>query len=200
MPATAEDLVIEQGKTFQRVVRWETTPAVYKAITAIPQSAPVTLTVPGHGIPDGWKAAVIDVKGMVEVNALSSPPSSKDFRRVTVVDADTVQFNEISAASFKPYRSGGYLVYFTPVTLTGFTARMTIKDRIGGAVLAALTTENGGISVDTSAKTISLLISATATAGYTWTKGVYDLELISATGVVTALLAGAITLTKEVTT
>ena len=138
MPATAEDLVIEQGKTFQRVVRWETTPAVYKAITAIPQSAPVTLTVPGHGIPDGWKAAVIDVKGMVEVNALSSPPSSKDFRRVTVVDADTVQFNEISAASFKPYRSGGYLVYFTPVTLTGFTARMTIKDRIGVAMLTLI--------------------------------------------------------------
>jgi len=200
MPATSEDLVVEQGKTFQRVVRWETTPVVYRPITAIPQTAPATLTVTAHGIPDGWKAAVIDVKGMTEINAIASPPASKDFRRVTVVDSNTVQFNEISAASFKAYRSGGYLVYFTPVTLTGFVGRMTVRDRIGGAVLAALTTADGGVLIDAINNTITLVIPAADTAAYTWNRGVYDLELESAGGVVTALLSGAITLTKEVTT
>lgn len=200
MPATAEDLVIEQGKTFQRVVRWETTPLVYRPITAIPQSAPATLTVPAHDIPDGWRAAVSDVKGMTEINAGSNPPDQRDFRRVTVVDANTVQFNEVSAASFRAYRSGGYLVYFTPVTLTGFVGRMTIRDRIGGTVLVSLTTANGGVVVDAASKTILLVITAAATAAFAWSKGVYDLEMESAGGVVTALLSGAITVTKEVTT
>jgi hypothetical protein len=199
MPATLQDLVIEQGKTFVRVVRWETTPIVYKPITAIPQTAPATLTVTGHGVPDGWKVAVIDVKGMTDINAINSPPLPSDYHRATVVDVNTIQLNDISAGSFKPYKSGGSIMYYTPTSLTGFTGRMTIKDRIGGTALATLL--NGvGVVVDSSAKTITITIDAVTTAAYTWTSGVYDLELVSAGGVVTALLSGNVTVTDEVTT
>lgn len=194
-----EDFVVEQGRTFQRIVRWETTPIVYKAITAVQQSAPVTITSTAHGIPDGWKATVIDVKGMTELNAGHNPPQDSDFKRVTVVDANTVQFNEISSASYKSYKSGGYLAYYTPVTLTGYTGRMTVRDKIGGTALVTLT-NGSGVVIDASAKTITITISAASTATYTWSRGVYDLELESPSGVVTALLYGSITLTKEVTT
>lgn len=84
--------------------------------------------------------------------------------------------------------------------LTGYTARLAVKDKIGGTVLLSLTTENGGIAIDNVAKTITLTIAATATDDFTWTRGVYDLELISPAGVVTALISGKVTVTKEVTT
>lgn len=52
--AVNKDFVIEQGKTFQHVLRWETLPFVYKPITGISQVAPARVTATGHGLPDGW--------------------------------------------------------------------------------------------------------------------------------------------------
>lgn len=199
MSSCASNLVIKQGKTFTRLLRWEAAPIIYKAITAIEQVAPVRLTVAGHGIPDGWRAAVTAVKGMTELNA-SIPPELDEYRKVTVVDTDTIEFNDVNAATYKAYASGGYVQYNTPVNMAGFTARMTIKDRVGGTTLETLTTENSAITIDNTVKTITLLLSATATAAYTWVKGVYDLEMVSASGVVTLLLSGDITVEKEVTT
>lgn len=198
--AVQKDLTIQQGKTFALVLRWETEPIVYKAITAITLTAPARLTVTDHGAPDGWRVAVVSVKGMTEINAANTPPRSTDYTPVTVLDADTVELNEVNAAGFHAYTSGGYLQYNTPVDLTGYTARMAIKDKIGGTVLLSLTTENNGIVIDNAKKTITLTVEATATDDFTWTRGVYDLELISPAGVVTALITGRVSVTKEVTT
>ena len=55
-------------------------------------------------------------------------------------------------------------------------------------------------ATDNAAKTITLTIEATATDDFAWTKGVYDLEMISATGKVTAILSGRVSVSKEVTT
>lgn len=195
-----KDYTITRGKTFQRRMRWEAPPYVYKPISAIAQSAPVRITATGHGILDGQSAAVVSVKGMVEMNAAKMPPEAKDYRRVTVVDPNTVEFNEVNSASFKAYVSGGYLQYRTPVDMTGYTARMHVKDKIGGVLLLSLTTENGGITLDNVAKTITLLVSALDTAAITWKAGVYDLEMVSALGVVTELYSGKITVSGEVTT
>ena len=35
MTCADQDLTIKQGKTFSKVIRWESAPLVYKAITAI---------------------------------------------------------------------------------------------------------------------------------------------------------------------
>lgn len=196
---TKANLIIEQGETFETVVRWETPPLKYKPISAMSQTAPISITSTGHAIPNGWRAAVVDAKGMVELNAASAPPADEEFRAATVVDANTVEFNEVSAALFKAYKSGGYLAYYTPQDLTDYTARMTIRDRVGGTVLAALTSAGSEILLDVAAFTITIVISATATAAYTWTKGVYDLELVSPSGRVTRILSGTVTLSKEVT-
>lgn len=200
MAAANLDLQIEQGKTFLRVLRWESAPLVYKPISAITKAAPVVVTATTHGLPNGWRAAIVSVLGMTQINATNSPPRTPDFHRGTVIDANTVSFNDINAAGFSTYASGGYLVYNTPASLTGYTARMSIKDKVGGTELLRLDTTNGRIALDTAAFTISLSVDATTSAAITWVNGVYDLELVSAGGVVTALIQGNVTVTPEVTT
>lgn len=203
--ADTKDLSLVQGKTFALVLRWETAPVIYRTITAIQQSAPVRLTVNTTGLPDGWRCAVSNVKGMTEINAEANALRENDFNPITVIDATTLEINSINAAGFKPYVSGGILQLNTPVNLTGYTARMKIKDKVGGTVLAS--TEAGdtplnilSIALDTAKSTITLTVSATATAALIWTRGVYELEMVSSTGVVTTILSGKVTVAKEVTT
>jgi hypothetical protein len=76
---------------------------------------------------------------------------------------------------------------------------MTIKDRIGGAILQALVSPTD-IVIDNVNHTITVTLTAVVTAGWTWTTGVYDLEMVSPTGVVTKIYKGTITVTKEATT
>ena len=71
---------------------------------------------------------------------------------------------------------------------------------MGGAVLLSLTTENGGIALDDGGKVIEISITAAQTEALTKSAGVYDLELVSPGGVVTALLEGAVSVASEVTT
>jgi hypothetical protein len=87
-----------------------------------------------------------------------------------------------------------------PINLTGFTARMQVRATIDSpTILHSFTTENGGIVLGGAAGTVTLQASATITAGWSWTQGVYDLEIVSAGGIVTRLLKGTITLDPEVT-
>lgn len=194
------DLSIRQGSTFSTVLRWEAGPIVYKPITGITQGAPVRLTVPGHGMPSGWRAAVTGVKGMTEINATANAIKDKDYHQVSIVDANNVEFNDTNASGFKAYVSGGVLQYNTAVDLGGYTARMSVKDKVGGTELLSLTTTNSRIVLDNTFKTITLLLTATETAALTWKSAVYDLEMVSGSGVVTPLLSGKVVVSKEITT
>lgn len=196
----ATDLKIEQGKTFSLTVRWATLPFVYSAITAITKAAPAVITSPAHGVPDGWRVAVVSAGGMRRINAKNTPPRSSDYHRATVVDSSTVSLNDVNSTDYSAYTSGGYLQYKTPVDLAGFTARMSIKDDVGGTELLRLDTTNGRITLDNAAKTIALSISAADTAAITWLEGVYDLELVSGSGVVSLVMSGSVAVDTEVTT
>ena len=205
MATPEKDLEVRQGKTLTHVLRWGSPRFGYKPITGITQSAPCLITAVGHGIPDGWRVAVVSVKGMTQLNAKKAPPDSDEYHSATVADADHIEQNKVNASEFSPYVSGGFLQYQIPVDLTGFTARMKIKNKVGGAILAS--TEAGdtplntiSVVIDPVAFTITVTISATATAAVVGKKGVYDIELVSAGGVVTELLKGRIIVVKEVTT
>ena len=95
---------------------------------------------------------------------------------------------------------------FENFDLSGFTARMHIRRTIDTATpMITLTTENGRIAINpniagapTRNNEISLMITAADTAGIT-TSGVYDLEIISAGGVVSKVIRGDVTLIPEVT-
>jgi tRNA threonylcarbamoyladenosine modification (KEOPS) complex Pcc1 subunit len=67
------------------------------------------------------------------------------------------------------------------------------------STLVELTTANSHIALGGTAGTISLTISATDTAGLTAGRGVYDLELVSGSGIVTRLLQGVATISRNVT-
>jgi hypothetical protein len=196
------DLNVRRGETFSLGVRWGSEPWLYAAINAITLTAPVAITTAGHTIPDGWDVAVVDAKGLTQLNAKNNPPKASDMRRATVVSATQIQFNDISAAGFTAHKpTSGYLAWLTPKALTGYTARMQIKDRVGGTVLLALTSDmGGGILLDDAGKVIEITITAAQAEALGKSSGVYDLELVSPGGVVTALLEGAVTVGTEVTT
>ena len=86
-----------------------------------------------------------------------------------------------------------------PVNLSGYTARMQVRATAeDGAVLLSLTTENGGITLGTTAGTVTLLATATQTAAMPAGELVYDIELVAG-AVVTRLLQGCFVVDAEVT-
>lgn len=86
------------------------------------------------------------------------------------------------------------------VNLTGYTARMQVRATIEAATaLIDLTTANGRIALGGAAGTITLSISAADTEALTAGRGVYDLELVSGSGIVTRLLQGVATISRNVT-
>lgn len=211
--ATTKDIEIVQGKTFSLTLRWETTPIIRKPITAISlASGAPRLTVTGHGMVNGWRGAVTRVVGMKQINAKNSPPKSSDYTPVTVIDADTVELNEVTPCDdngneWPAYVSGGFIQYNTPVDLSGQRARMKIKDKVGGTTLASTEAADSPLNilsfdVDNVEKKISLTIAASATDDITWIKGVHELEMVSddAEPVVVQLLEGRFSVKKEVTT
>lgn len=88
----------------------------------------------------------------------------------------------------------------TPINLTGYTARMQVREKVAStSTLLNLTTENGGIALGGVTGTIAVTAAASLTDDITVKRGVYDLELISSGGVVTRLVEGCVTISPEVT-
>jgi len=134
---------------------------------------------------------------MTQINAANTPPRGQDYHKATVVDANTIALNDINSSGFSAYTSGGYLQYLTPGDLAGASASMLIYDGQGGTLLKTLDTVVGGITLDNTAKTISLLISEADVALITWDTAIYELSVTSAGGVTTLLMSGSITLERN---
>ena len=183
-----------QGSTFKEVLRWGSDTRVYKPITAISQNAPCVVESTAHGLPVGWGFQISNVKGMKEIN------SDSDSYIATGTTTDTVTINAVNSVDYTAYTSGGVISYNQPVDLTGFTARMQLRNKVEDELpIVELTTENSGIVIDNVLKTIKIIISAAATAAFTFQTAVYSLELVSSGGEVTPFVNGTITLYKEVT-
>jgi hypothetical protein len=87
-----------------------------------------------------------------------------------------------------------------PVDLTGYTARMKVKERIESVEhLFELTTENGGIILGDTDGTIKIYISAMDTAAVPKIKYVYSLELVTVDGIVIPFVSGPFMFYNEVT-
>lgn len=122
---------------------------------------------------------------------MATPVLSSQAGKLTIVIEQGTTFNPV--LTYKD--SLGALI-----NLTGYTARMQIRlKKTSAAFLVELTTENGGITLGGAAGTITLLITAVASAALTFTSASYDLELIAGGGAVTRLLEGSVTLSPEVT-
>jgi len=196
-----QNYTIKQGETWRRVLRWEQGIFTYKPITAISQAAPVQITAVGHGVINGWRFAISNVLGMVEINAKKEPPDEQtEYHVASEVATDTLKINRLNSLGFTAYKSGGVLRYHPPVDLTGYTARMQFRKSAKDAtILHSLTTENGGITLDNATKTITLLVPKADTEGFTFTSAVYDLEMVSIGLEVYIPVSGSISIVKNVT-
>lgn len=178
-------LSVRKGSSVNLPLRLETGTLSFAAISAMAKSAPLRVTAPGHNLPDGWYVAIVDAKGMTELNASDSNSiRDSEFHRVTWIDADTVDFDGISAANFRTYTSGGYLAFYAPMSLASYTsARMDIKTRVGGDVILALNTTGGTLEIDAATSTVWIRLDDTSLDAVAARGYVFDLELVSASAV-----------------
>jgi hypothetical protein len=92
-----------------------------------------------------------------------------------------------------------YKINKFPVDLTGYTARMQVREtHLSPDTLISLS-NGSGITLGGVAGTINILISSQNTQGFKPVSHVYDLELVSANGSVTRILEGKFNVTPEVT-
>ena len=204
MTCAISNILIRKGETFTRIIRWEAQPLVSKAITAITKAYPAVVTSAAHGIPDGWRAAILSAGGMEEINAevevLGELPKASEFYKINKLTDDTISLPEVNSTEFTTYTSGGYLVYLSPVDLDGMTARLQIRasKNATGDPLLELTSADSEIVLDNTEKTITITIAASVTEDLSFVKGYYDLEILSG-DVVTRLLEGPVVVDGEVT-
>lgn len=85
-----------------------------------------------------------------------------------------------------------------PVDLTGYSARMKMRNKTGVQALSITSSAGGGVTLGSSGE-IAILLSATSTSRLSPGKYSYDLELESPDGVVTRLIKGVLTVSAEVT-
>lgn len=184
---------VYQGSTFKETFRWESNNVIYKPITAITKAAPAIVTSTAHGLPTGWRFKITNVVGMKEIN------SNDNYYIATDVGANNITIGALNSIAYTEYVSGGVIEVYPPEDLSQYTARMQIRAKVGSeTVLLNLTTENGGIIMDTYLGTITILATPAQTELLTFSSAVYSLEMIKA-GEVFQLLAGNLTLIKEVT-
>jgi hypothetical protein len=194
-------LNVRKGSTFSRSLFYASPVLSVRPITGLTNSGQAVVTAVAHGLVTDWWVFVVGVQGMDQVNNRSEDLSIIDRAyRAYYVDADKVRLN-LDTSRFGAYVSGGELLFFPPVDISLWTARMELKvPDAEGTILQSLTTENGGITL-TGAGEIKLLISSVDTTLYVpETEGVWDLELVDPTGVVIPVIGGNFKVSDEVTT
>lgn len=117
---------------------------------------------------------------------------------VTEISGQTLTFGDINSSKYKAFTSGGVLEYYKPVPITGYSGRMRLVDT-NGTELAYLTTENGGIEIDSTNYLISIKLTSQQTSQLNFTVARYDLELESPGLEVTRIIEGSAYLSREVT-
>lgn len=185
---------VYQGGTFNESLRWESSRKIYVPITGISKTAPIVVTLAEPlGAPNGWRVNITGVEGMKEIN------SPDTYHVVDSISGNTFEINNINATRYTAYSAGGIVEYNEPVDLAGYIGRMQIRASLDSPeVLLELTTENGGIVIDNTQKTITINITYAQTAVFDFSTAVYSLELERA-GVVTPFVNGNLTLIREVT-
>lgn len=91
-----------------------------------------------------------------------------------------------------------YSINSSPVNLTGYQARLQIREYHYSDDFIASLTEASGITLGGSAGTIDIVIAASTTQNFAPGTYVYDLELVNGSEV-TRLVEGKFSVTPEVT-
>lgn len=176
------NLTIRRGATNVVPIRIESSRWQYASISSVAQSAPLRITAPGHGIPDGWRVAIMNVKAVGGIAAANNPPKDAELHAVTVIDADTIEFNEINGAAFRAYVSGGQLAYREPLDLAPYNgARIDVKGKINGESLLHLA-EGAGLRLDSTERAVWFEPTVEQSMTLPAKNYVFDIELLRTGG------------------
>lgn len=187
-----KEILIKKGETFTMDIRWELADSTVRLpVTGVSLAfgAP-RLIVVGHGLTAGWLASPYGIGGMKQLNDVGYQP-------VKVIDVDTIELNKVTPVDdndkmWPAYTSGGFIQFYEPQDLAGYTARMDIKDKVGGTVLLSSEVADSPLNkiiltVNNANKKTTMSILATDAAAITFKKGVAGLEMVSGAGIVTRL-------------
>lgn len=183
-------------------IRVESSVLQFAQITAMARTAPLRVTAPDHGIPHGWRAAVVGAVGMTDMNVAWDELRPSVMRQVSVIDANTVDFDGVCATGFGTYKSGGVIAFYQPKSLSDYTgARMDIKRNVAGSTMATLSTDDGTIEIDVPHNSVWLHVHPGSFLSIAPSDYVFDIELISAGNVIALCSADStISILPEVTT
>lgn len=193
---------LRRGASTNIPIRIETGVLSFKSITGLSNSAPLRVTAVGHGLPDGWRVAFMNTP-WDEINTEWDSMDDSNLRTISFVSVDTFDVVGLNSAGFSTYTSGGQIAYYSPLDLTQFaSARMDIRTKVGGTLLGAYTTANGRLQLDTVNKVVRILLTAADTMLIKAGSWVFDLELVTSGGDVTAVCGpdSIVTVLPEVTT
>ena len=193
------DLTITRGKTFDCGFSCADDEPRQALITGMPSKVPLRLTVPGHGLPDGWPFWVSCVKAPAELNSAIESDNAYEVMAADpyfakAVDVDTIEVPGVVAACWKSFSGPGVLLTAPPVNLTGWHCRAQVRDKVGGELLFSWHSDpaeahDSVAIVDVALSQFVLPMDAATTAALTWKKGVYDVEAIAPDGRVYPLTA-----------
>lgn len=191
---------IKRGATVAQPFRVESGVLGYAAITTISRTAPVAIEATAHGIPDNWRAAVMNAVGLTEMNtengAEGKPPKDSEMHIVTVVDANNITMNAVNAAGFRRAHTAGtgHLAYYTPVDLSVYTgAIMEVKNKVDGTRLALFATPgtlsaplvdivDGALEIDDANDAVWLRMTDEESELLDFKRGVFDIKLLRSSG------------------
>lgn len=207
MGASSVSIEILAGKTFELALFVSTSDKVMKAISGVVAVAPVTLTVPSHGLVDDWLVTISGVVKPTQLNTGGADCSSSLRNsyagtaapyRVKVVDSDTIELVGVNGASWPTYTTGGIVEFYAPADLTDVEARAQFRKHIS-AETPILTFLSSGLPdydpagavaiVDNTNSTVTLSLPASVAEELQAGTGVWDAEYITADGDVYPLVA-----------
>lgn len=177
MKPAVQNLAVVPGTTYRDTLRLMQPKWVYRPISSI-NGAPARLSVPGHGLSDHWSVWVRGVSGMPAINR--DPPQARPLR-AAVVDVDTLEINELSAAGTNA--RGGELAYRVPLDLVGSMPVMTIT----GDTRLVLTLGSGLELTAPGTIVRTLTAEQTAAMGEDWS---YTFDVMFSDGSVTRFFEG----------
>lgn len=173
-----QDLAVVPGTTYRDTVRLMQPEFAYRAISQI-SGAPAQVVAASHGLEDSWPVWIRGVSGLPAANR---EPNQLP-HRATVVDADTLEINALSAVG--AMASGGQLIYRLPVDLASATVVMTFTGLAGADIVL---TEGAGLALPSPGTvTRELTPEQTALMVGDWS---YTMDVTFADGSVTRYYAG----------
>lgn len=112
-------LRIRKGATERIMLRWASSGYDYVNGVLFGSTAPLLITAPAHGLPDGWSVAVQNATGGASVlNARMTPPAPSDYRVVRVIDGNTLEMNDVNPTGWRP-STPAVLIFKEPPGLDG---------------------------------------------------------------------------------